>query len=503
MTAAVDVEVAIVGAGFAGLGMAIQLKQRGIDDFVVLERAQQLGGTWRDNTYPGCACDVPSMLYSYSFAPNPAWTRVFPSQAEIWAYLERCADTYGVRPHIRFGAELTEAAYDEESATWRIRLQSGDEIVARVLILALGSLNKPLIPALPGRERFAGRAFHSSLWEHDYDVRGKRIAVIGTGASAIQVVPAIAPQVEHLTLFQRTAPWIIPRPDAPVPPVVAGLLRRVPLLGRLVRTAIYWALEFRALGFTVSSRFLPAQERAARKHLEAQVPEPELRRMLTPDYRIGCKRMLISSDYYPALRRSNVELVTSPIRELREHAVVTEDGREHPVDAIVYGTGFRATDGLGTIRVTGRGGVSLADAWRGGMEAFLGTTVAGFPNLFFLIGPNTGLGHNSMILMMEAQFRYVFSALALLRRRGARALDVKAGVQERFNRGLQRRMRRTVWTSGCHSWYLDAQGKNTTLWPGFTFTFRFLTRRLDPRHYDVLGGVRRGGLAAAPNEGAP
>lgn len=503
MTAAVDVEVAIVGAGFAGLGMAMQLKRRGIEDFVVFERSHQLGGTWRDNTYPGCACDVPSILYSYSFAPNPAWTRVFPAQAEIRAYLERCADTAGVRRHIRFGCELTEAAYDEDTAIWRVRLQTGETIVARVLILALGPLNKPLIPALPGRERFAGRAFHSSQWEHDYDVRGKRVAMIGTGASAIQIVPAIAPLVEHLTLFQRTPPWIIPRPDAPVPQRVAGALRRVPLLGRLARTAIYWALEVRALGFTVSPRFLPAQERAARKHLEAQVPEPELRRVLSPDYRIGCKRMLISSDYYPALRRSNLEIVTSPIRELREHAVVTEDGREHPVDAIVYGTGFRATDGLGTIRITGRGGASLADAWRDGMEAFLGTTVSGFPNLFFLIGPNTGLGHNSMILMMEAQFRYVLSALALLRTRGARALDVKAGVQRRFNRGLQRRMKRTVWTSGCRSWYLDAQGKNTTLWPGFTFTFRFLTRRLDPRHYEMLDGVRRGALAAAPNEAAP
>jgi cation diffusion facilitator CzcD-associated flavoprotein CzcO len=481
-----DADVVIAGAGFAGIGMAIQLRKHGFGSFLILERAGDVGGTWRDNVYPGCACDIPSALYSYSFERNPAWTRIFPRQDELWSYLRGCVDKYRLSANIRFGTELSEARYDEPSATWRLRTADGTELRCRIFISAMGFLNRPSIPALAGRERFAGPAFHTAEWDATVDLRDKNVAVIGTGASAIQVVPEIAPLVRRLTLFQRTPPWVIPRGDAPVAGLQRTLLHRVPGYARALRTLLYWMLEVRAFGFTVRPDVLRAREALALRHLQRQVPEPELQRALTPQYRMGCKRILLSDDYYPALRRANVEVVTSPIAELRENAVVTADGAEHAADVIVFATGFKATEGFGALHIFGRSGIELADVWRGGMEGYLGTTVAGFPNFFTLIGPNTGLGHNSMIVMMEAQFSYVLSALGLLRRRGLRALDVRRSVQAAFNERLQARMRGTVWASGCRSWYQDARGKNTTLWPGFTFVFRRLTRRLDPRQYELL-----------------
>jgi cation diffusion facilitator CzcD-associated flavoprotein CzcO len=481
---AVDAEVIIIGAGFAGLGMAIRLAQRGLDSFLVLERASEVGGTWRDNRYPGCACDIPSVLYSFSFEQDASWTRVFPRQGEIFEYLKRCADKYGVRSRIRFDTELLDATYDEPSATWRLRTTGGRTLTSRVLICAMGPLNRPNIPALPGIDRFVGASFHSSQWDASADLRDKHVAVIGTGASAIQIVPEIAPLVRKLTLFQRTAPWVIPRNDGAIGPLQRFLRRWVPGYARAVRTLVYWVLEIRAYGFTVKPELLHSREALALKYLERQIPEPELRRAVTPDYRLGCKRVLISDDYYPALRRSNVEVIPAPVTELREHAVVAAGGTEYPADVVIFATGFRATHGFGPLRIYGRGGKELADAWRDGMEAYLGTSIAGFPNLFTLIGPNTGLGHNSMVVMMEAQYSYVLDALGHLRRRGVRALDVKPMVQQRFNERLQARMRRTVWSSGCTSWYIDARGKNTTLWPGFTFAYRFLTRRFRADRYD-------------------
>jgi len=485
-----DADVVIAGAGFAGIGMAIQLGKRGFGSFLVLERASDVGGTWRDNVYPGCACDIPSVLYSYSFERNPAWTRVFPRQGELWDYLRGCVDKYRLRGRIRFGTELTEARYDEPSATWQLRTAGGAELRCRVLVSAMGFLNRPSIPAFAGLDRFRGPAFHTAQWDASVDLRDKRVALIGTGASAIQIVPEIAPVVRRLTLFQRTPPWVIPRNDAPVAPSQLAMLRRVPGYARVLRTLLYWMLEVRAFGFTMRPKLLQSREALALRHLRRQVPEGELRRALTPEYRLGCKRILLSDDYYPALRRSNVEVVTSPIAELREDAVVTTDGVAYGADVVVFATGFKATEGFGSLRIFGRGGVELADAWRDGMEGYLGTTVAGFPNFFTLIGPNTGLGHNSMVVMMEAQFSYVLSALDLMRRRAIRALDVRQVVQAKFNQRLQARMGKTVWASGCRSWYQDARGKNTTLWPGFTFVFRRLTRRLDPRQYDLREEAR-------------
>ncbi|GAC1409004.1 MAG: NAD(P)/FAD-dependent oxidoreductase [Candidatus Velthaea sp.] len=480
-----DTDVIIVGAGFAGLGMAIQLK-KAHTAFIVLERADDVGGTWRDNTYPGCACDIPSTLYSYSFEPNPAWTRVYPRQGELLEYLRRCALKYHVRANIRFNTGLREARYDEATATWQVTTSGGETLVSRVLISAMGPLSKPNTPTFAGRERFAGAAFHSAQWDSSVDLRGKRVAVIGTGASAIQIVPEIAPDVAQLTLFQRTPPWIVPRADVLIDERRRRLRRWLPGYGWAIRKFLYWFLEIRAYGFTVNPKILQAQEKLALRSMRKRVRDPALQAKLTPAYRMGCKRVLISDDYYPALNRPNVTLVTDRIAEFREHGIATDAGTEYPLDVAIFGTGFRATDGLQPVRIYGRGGVELSAAWQSGMEAYLGTSVAGFPNFFTIIGPNTGLGHNSMVLMMEAQYRYILDALRFMRRKRLRAFDVRSAVQRAFNERLQARMKRTVWASGCASWYIDARGKNTTIWPGFTFAYRWLTRRFRPEHYELV-----------------
>jgi cation diffusion facilitator CzcD-associated flavoprotein CzcO len=480
-----DCEIIIVGAGFGGLGMAIELKRHGFESFLVLERAAEVGGTWRDNVYPGCACDIPTTLYSFSFESNSAWTRVYPRQAELLDYLKRCATDYDIRPHIRFNTELREARYDDSTATWTVQTVDSRTLVSRFLVSAMGPLNKPSIPRFAGLDQFAGATFHSGAWDASIDLHGKRVAVIGTGASAIQIVPEIAPVVSQLTVFQRTPPWIIPRMDAPITPRQRALRRWIPGYAWLKRKMLYWMLEIRALGFTVNPKLLQAQEELALRHLRRQIPDPDLQRRLTPDYRMGCKRVLISDDYYTTLRRDNVEVVTEPVTSFGEHAIRTEDDTERQIDVAIFATGFRATDGLAPIRIYGTGGKELGDAWRSGMEAYLGTSIAGFPNFFTVIGPNTGLGHNSMVLMMEAQYRYIIDALGFMRRRKLRALDVQRPVQDAFNARLQSRMKNTVWASGCSSWYIDAHGKNTSLWPGFTFVYRFLTRRFRPDRYEL------------------
>jgi cation diffusion facilitator CzcD-associated flavoprotein CzcO len=483
---AVDAETIVVGAGFGGLGIALQMQRRGLSSFLVLERASEVGGTWRDNVYPGCACDIPAMLYSFSFAHDVRWTRLYPQQPEILNYLKHTAEESGLRSRIRFNTDLQEARYDETSATWRLRLADSATLACRTLILAMGPLSKPNVPNIPGAERFVGASFHSARWDHSVDLREKDVAVVGTGASAIQFVPQIAPEVKRLTVFQRTPPWIIPRHDKPVGKVQSKLRLRFRPYAWLVRKLIYWSLEVRAIGFVANPEVLRTQEKAMRKWIDESVADRSLRAKLTPEYRAGCKRVLISDDYYPAIQRPNVELLNSPLAEIRERSVVAADGTEHPADVIVYGTGFKATDGLVPVRVFGCGGVELSDAWRDGMSAYLGTSVTGFPNMFLVIGPNTGLGHNSMVFMMEAQYRYILSALDYLRSSGARSVDVQPAVQSGFNAELQRRMPRTVWSSGCSSWYIDARGKNTSLWPGFTFAYRHLTKRFDARRYRVV-----------------
>jgi cation diffusion facilitator CzcD-associated flavoprotein CzcO len=491
------VKVAIVGAGFGGLGAAIRLRQEGMDDFVVLERGDDVGGTWRDNTYPGCQCDIPSNLYSFSFAPNPNWSRTFPTQPEIWDYLRDCARRFGLYPHIRFGHEVTSAAWDRHADHWKIETPHG-ALTADVVIAAAGGLSEPAIPALPGLDRFEGPAFHTARWDHDHDLAGKRVAVIGTGASSIQVVPHLQPQAERLHVFQRTPPWIMPHPDRPVSPRERRLFRRLPPTQRLLRAGLYWALEGRGIGFTVDPRVLKLAERVALRHMRRQVPDRELQRKLTPAYRMGCKRVLLSDDYYPALAQPSAELVTEAIAEVRPRSIVTADGAERPVDAIVLGTGFRIHDHPMYERVRGREGGTLAEAWAGSPQAYLGTTVTGFPNLFFLVGPNTGLGHNSIVFMIESQLEYVFGALHAMRERDAATLEVRPEVQAEYNAELQRRSQGTVWTEGgCASWYLDRNGRNATLWPGFSWSFRQATRRFDPESYVLGPAAAVGGSAPA------
>ncbi len=484
-------DVAIVGAGFSGLGMAIKLKRDGREDFVVLERAADVGGTWQANTYPGCQCDVPSNLYSFSFAPNPGWSRTFPMQPEIWKYLRGVADEFGIRPHVRLGCEVTDAAWDEGAGLWRIETSHGG-LTARILVAAAGGLSEPSIPNLPGIEGFEGAAFHTARWDHAYDLRNRRIAVVGTGASGIQVVPHIQPLVKRLTVFQRTPPWILPHPGRRVRPREGQLFRMLPAVQRAVRGAVFWGREAYVLPFT-HHRLSRFPERMARRHLARQVPDPDLRERLTPDYEIGCKRILLSDLYYPALQQPNSELVTEAVVRVTPRGVVTADGRKHEVDTIVWGTGFRVSDMPVGDYLRGRAGRVLGDVWRQhGLQALRGTTVSGFPNLFILTGPNTGLGHNSIVFMIESQLAYVMDALRTMDAQGASVVDARPEAQAAFNEDLQEQMAGTVWTEGgCASWYLDANGRNGTLWPDSSWSFRRATRRFDPAEYALETAARR------------
>lgn len=480
-----DFHVVIAGSGFAGLCMGIRLKQAGIDSFTIYEQADGIGGTWYANNYPGAACDVQSFLYSFSFEPKHDWTRMFGPQAEILGYLNHCVDKYGLRPHIRLNSELTAARFDDASGLWTVTINGREKVQAHAVVSCIGGLSRPILPDIPGIDSFQGKKFHSARWDHGYDLAGKNVAVIGTGASAIQIVPQLAPIAKQLKLFQRTPPWIMPKPDREISGLERSLFRRFPALQRLFRRAIYWGLEARAIAFVQQPRMLRLAQNVARLHLRRQVKDPALRAKLTPNYTMGCKRVLISNDYYPALTRPNVEVVTEGIAEITPRGVRTRDGAEHAVDAIVFGTGFQAAEAMSPFAVTGRGGRDLNEVWREGPEAYLGAAVSGFPNMFMIVGPNTGLGHSSMVFMIESQAQYVLSAIQALRDPAVKFLDLKPDVQQRYNERLQKQMAGTVWaTGGCVSWYQTASGKNTTLWPGFTFRFRQLTRRLRPEDYE-------------------
>jgi cation diffusion facilitator CzcD-associated flavoprotein CzcO len=477
-------DIAIIGAGFAGLGAAIQLKRAGRHDLVIFEQANEIGGTWRDNSYPGCACDVPSHLYSYSFALNPDWSDTFSGQAEIWGYLRRCVDRFGLEAHLRLGCPVEGARWDDVEGCWRITTGTGEHR-ARVLIVATGPLSVPSLPDIPGLDSFAGTVFHSARWRHDHDLAGRRVAVIGTGASAIQIVPSIQPSVAALSLFQRTPAWVMPKRSRPISRFERGVFRRVPGAQRLARTGSYWLRELQAIGFLhpIVNRF---GQRIALAHLRRQVPDAALRAKLTPDFVLGCKRVLLSNDYLPAVTRSNVELVTEPIREVRADAIVTADGGVHPVDTIVLSTGFRVTDPPFFGVVAGREGRTLAQAWTPTMRAHRGTMVAGFPNLFVLLGPNTGLGHTSVVLMVESQLRHIRHVLDHADRAGIGAVEPTAEAQRRWTEFVDRRMRGTVWVSGgCASWYLDANGHNSTIWPGYATGFRLRLRRFRRREFTL------------------
>ncbi len=473
------VKVVIAGAGFSGLAMANRLKESGRSDFVVLERAEEIGGVWQLNTYPGCTCDVPSHLYSLSFAPNPEWSHTYSAQPEIREYLRDTADRFGLRPHIRTGVAVQSATWSEPDNRWTLQTSAGTW-TCEVFISAVGPLTEPSWPDVPGLDRFEGTLMHSARWDHDLDLRGKRVASVGTGASAIQYVPRIADQVAQLHVFQRTAPWVMPHGNRSIHELERTLYRTVPALQKLVREGVYWGRELLVLGLAKQPRLLGVLKRVSRAHMTRAIADPELRRKLTPDYDVGCKRIVPSNHWYPTLAKPNVELIAAGLAEVRGRTVVGADGTEREVDVIILGTGYHVTDIPFADHVVGADGRRLQEAWAGTPRAYLGTSIPGFPNFFMLLGPNTGLGHSSMVYMIESQVDHVFAAIQARERTTSAVIEIKPDVHARYNREIDERMRTTVWElGGCQSFYIDATGRNATIWPDWTWRFRRLAQR-DP-----------------------
>ncbi|MEC3955191.1 NAD(P)/FAD-dependent oxidoreductase [Nocardia sp. CDC153] len=469
--------VIIIGAGFGGLGMAIELQRNGFGEFTILEKAADLGGVWRENTYPGAACDVPSPLYSFSREPKPKWRQRYSTREDIWAYMRGVAERHGLLDAIVFGADVTEAEFDESTGRWTVSTADGVTRTADILVSAVGQLSRPAMPAIPGIERFAGESFHSAQWDHSVDLDGRRVACIGTGASAIQYIPEIQPRAAHLTVFQRTAPWVLPKFDTDYKPVHQRILVEIPGMPVAERFS-WWAIaEFVALGLVEFPGIVRMVSRIAEKHLAEQVTDPVLRAKLTPDYPIGCKRGLFSNDFYPALCEPNVEVETTAITEIVPEGIRTADGVTHPADVIIYGTGFKGTEFLWPMKIRGRGGRNLSDVWEGGAHAYLGITVPEFPNFFMVYGPNTNLGVGSIIYMIESQARYIRHAIQLLAERPHTFLEVRPEPERAFNDALQQRLARTPWNF-CTSWYRTASGRITNNWPGTTRSYRRRTRKL-------------------------
>jgi len=479
--------VAILGAGAGGLCMAIRLQQAGISNFTIYEKADRVGGTWRDNTYPGAGCDVPSMLYSYSFEPKLDWSRRFAAQPEIEEYFEHVARKYRLYPHIQFNSEVHAARFDEAHGIWRLEMKDGREVTANIVVSGVGQLNRPFTPDIPGLDQFEGIKFHSARWEHDKDLTGKTVAVIGNGASAIQFVPEIAKIVKDMTIFQRTPNWVVPKADRPYKEWEKKLFRSFPFIARLQRWLIWMTLERNFLAFTQGSFFGKLFEKASKKALEDAIQDPELRRKLTPDYPAGCKRILLSNDWFPALARPNVHVDDHGVERITRDGVVTRDGVERKVDAIVFATGFEATRFLAPMEITGRGGLDLNEAWANGAEAHRGVALAGFPNFFMLYGPNTNLGHNSIIFMIECQVNYITQCIEALKASHARYIDVKPEAMAEFNRELQEDMKSTVWAAGCSSWYKTADGRVTNNWSSFTARYWWEMRQPDFDEYSLVG----------------
>lgn len=482
-----ELPVAVIGAGFGGIGAAVRLKQEGFRDFTVFERAHDVGGTWRDNTYPGAACDVPSHVYCFSFEPKPDWSRRFAESQEIWAYLRGVVEKHGLRPHLRLGTEIVEARFDETDGTWTLTTDSGERHVARAVIAAAGGLVDPSFPDLKGLSSFRGEILHTARWDHDYELTGRRVGVVGTGASAVQVVPNVAPQVAKLTVFQRTPGWVVPKNDKVYGEATRRRLARFPFLLRASRLAKYWLSElFGPMIFLDSERLSRIGEKLSLAHLRQQVKDPELRRKLTPDFQFGCKRILISDDYWATFERENVELETDPIDEVLPEGVCTRSGRVHELDAIVFATGFQLNLATPPFPVAGRGGLRLEEVWKEGAQAYKGLAVSGFPNWFILMGPNTGPGHTSVLVYTEAQIEHALQALRKLRDEDVKFVDVRPGVQERYNEGVQARMKHMVWSSGCSSWYLSPDGKNRALYPGLAAEYVLRARRFRPADYEIV-----------------
>jgi len=478
--------IAILGAGVAGLCMGIRLKKAGISSFTLFEKSDRLGGTWYDNSYPGAGCDVPSHLYCFSFEPNPSWSRKFSLQPEIQDYLDHCALKYGLLKHIRFRTEIASASFDEAQGVWRMRTTTGEELSAHVLVSATGQLNRPHVPKLLGLDSFEGSTFHSARWDHGHDLAGEDVAVIGNGASAIQFIPCIAPVARRVTIFQRSANYVVPRFDRAYKPWEKWIFRNVPIALKLYRASIYGRLEARFFGFFRDSWVGKKLREGALAYLHERVSDPALVEKLTPDYPIGCKRILISDDYYESLVRPNVEVVTEPIAGVTRRGIVTEDGSSRLVDTIIFATGFETTSFLAPMQIEGLGGRKLAEEWSTGAEAYLGVALSGYPNLFLLYGPNTNLGHNSIIFMIECQVNYVLQCVQQLMRRSLSYLDVRREAMDQYNEQVQHAIEKTAWSAGCHSWYKTESGKVTNNWSGFTVEYWWKTRVPDWGAYELV-----------------
>lgn len=478
-------DVAIIGAGFAGIGAAIRLLQEGVDDVVIFERDNRVGGTWRDNTYPGAACDIPSRLYSYSFAPNPDWSHTYSGSAEILNYIDRMVDAHGLEPRIRFGHDVTGLEYDEGQGVWTIRFRDQEPVRARTVVMAPGPLANASLPDIRGIETYEGAKIHSARWDHDYDFTGKKVAVIGTGASGVQIIPELVKVAESVKVFQRTPGWVLPRLNTATGDRAKGLYRRLPLAEKAVRSAWFWGHESVALGVVWDTPLTRVVEAISRAHLRMQVKDSWLRRQLTPDFSAGCKRLLMTSDYYPALQADNCKLVTWPIARLSPRGVRTVEGIEHQFDAIVFATGFDVSKAGTPFPVTGIEGRDLAAEWSAGAYAYRSVAVSGYPNLFFTFGPNSGPGHSSALVYMEAQIDYITQAIGSLLRFGWKSLDVRPEVQQRYNDDIQRRLQATTWNSGCQSWYLTEDGFNATMFPGFATQYVNQLKTVDLQDYRI------------------
>lgn len=480
--------VVVLGAGAGGLCAAIRLKQAGVESFTVLEKSDGVGGTWRDNSYPGAGCDVPSHLYSFSFASRADWSRKFAEQPEILDYFESLVDRFDLGPHLRFGVEVTEACWDDATCNWRLRTADGGEEVADVVVTGLGQLNRPYIPDLPGLGSFEGTTFHSARWDHDHDLAAERVAVVGIGASAIQFVPRIAPEVAELLLFQRSANYVAPKPDREFRPWERWAFEHVPGLQRAYRESIYWRLEARFALMRRDSRIGRWAQRRFRDQIGSLVSDRLPERALVPDYPPGCRRILIANDWYPTLLRPNVRVVTDEVTSVEPHAILTADGREHQVDTIIFSTGFRTTEFLSPVRFRGRCGRGLDEEWADGAKAYLGLSVPGFPNLFMLYGPNTNLGHNSILFMIEQQVGHILELLSEMVRRDVRTVEVTRAAAAADDERVQAAAADTVWAEGCHSWYKDASGRITNNWVGHTTEYRRRLSHVDPSHWDFGPG---------------
>ncbi|MCB9438721.1 MAG: NAD(P)/FAD-dependent oxidoreductase [Mycolicibacterium sp.] len=491
------ISVAIIGAGFAGIGAAIRLKDRGITDFVIYERDTRVGGTWRDNTYPGAACDIPSHLYSYSFAPKPDWSHTYSGSAEILDYIDHMVESSGVAEHIRFGHTVDGVAYDAEAGEWIIDFAEHQPVRARCVIVASGPLSNASFPNIPGIDDYEGHKIHSARWDHDYDFTGKRVAVVGTGASGVQIIPELVKVAESVKVFQRTPGWVLPRLNARTSGLFKRILTDVPLAQKAVRAAWYWGHESVALGVVWDTPLTRLVETLSTANLRLQVKDPWLRRQLTPDFSAGCKRLLMTSEYYPALQADNCKLVTWPIARLSAKGIRTVEGIEHQFDAIVFATGFDVSKAGTPFRITGVDGRDLASEWSRGAFAYRSVAVSGYPNLYFTFGPNSGPGHNSALVYMEAQIDYIVEAISKLFQFGWKALDVRPEAQDRYNANIQQRLQSTTWNSGCQSWYLTEDGFNATMFPGFATQYVNQLKTVDLDDFKITAAQSQSGLVPA------